>query len=48
MSEMTLKHSWTLQIKILSKDTLAYTIYSAETYVNAIRSQTVPRQQNSL
>lgn len=32
-----LKHSWTLQIKILSKDISAHTIYSAKTYVNAIR-----------
>lgn len=47
MSEMSLKHSWTLQIKILSKDILAYAIYLAETYINGIRSKTVPRQQES-
>lgn len=38
-----LKHSWTLQIKILSKDILAHTIYSAKTYVNAIRSRNYPK-----
>lgn len=38
-----LKHSWTLQIKILSKDILAHTIYSAKTYVNAIRPRNYPK-----
>lgn len=39
MSEMSLKHSRTLQVKILSKNILAQTIYSAETYINGIRSK---------